>query len=258
MITSTQNPKIKEIRGLQARSKTRRAAGAFVVEGVRLAEEALQAGWQPQLVIYTEDLNERGLALVEAWQSQSVAVEAVSDHVMAAASDTQTPQGILLVLPMQIMPTPDQLDFALILDQMRDPGNLGTLLRTAAAAGAGAIFLPPGTVDVYAPKVIRSAMGAHFHLSIQALTWEAIEAQCKLYSLQVFLAAAGNGTPYTQADFSQPLALLIGGEAHGAGQHAHHLATTAVHIPMPGTAESLNAAVAAAILTFEVVRQRTQ
>ena len=101
-------------------------------------------------------------------------------------------------------------------------------------------------------------MGAHFHLSIQALTWEAIEAQCKLYHLQVFLAAAGNGTPYTQADFSQPLALLIGGEAHGAGQHAHQLATTEVHIPMPGTAESLNAAVAAAILTFEVVRQRGQ
>jgi TrmH family RNA methyltransferase len=257
MITSTQNPKIKEIRGLQARSKNRRAAGAFVVEGVRLAEEALQAGWQPQLVLYTEDLSERGLTLVEGWQSQSVPVEVVSPHVMQAASDTQTPQGILLVLPMQALPIPAKLDFALILDQMRDPGNLGTLLRTAAAAGAGAVFLPPGTVDAFSPKVVRAAMGAHFHLSIQTLTWEAIEAQCKLYHLQVFLAAAGDGTAYTQADFRQPLALLIGGEAHGAGERAHQLATTAVHIPMPGKAESLNAAVAAAILSFEVVRQRT-
>ena len=256
MITSVQNPKIKEIRGLQARSKQRRAAGAFVVEGVRLAEEAMQAGWQPQLVLYTADLSERGQALVEGWRSQGIPVETVADHVMQAASDTQTPQGILLVLALQALPIPAALDFALILDRMRDPGNLGTLLRTAAAAGAGAVFLPPGTVDAFAPKVVRSAMGAHFHLPVHALTWEEIEAQCTQHNLQVFLAAAGSGTAYTQADFRQPLALLIGGEAHGAGQRAHQLATTAIHIPMPGTAESLNAAVAAAILTFEVVRQR--
>jgi TrmH family RNA methyltransferase len=257
MITSVQNTKIKEIRGLQARGKHRRDAAAFVAEGVRLAEEAMQAGCLPQLVLYTEDLNARGMALVEGWQNQSVPVEAVAPHVMQAASDTQTPQGILLVLPLQILPYPTKLDFALILDRMRDPGNLGTLLRTAAAAGVGAVFLPPGTVDAFAPKVVRAAMGAHFHLPVHALSWAEIEAQCKLYNLQVFLAAAGSGTAYTQADFRQPLALLIGGEAHGAGERAHQLATTEVHIPMPGTAESLNAAVAAAVLAFEVVRQRT-
>ena len=257
MITSTHNPKIQNVRLLQARSRERRQAQAFVVEGVRLVEEALAARWQAQLVLHTQDLNARGLEAVDGFRSQGAQVEMVSEEVMSAASDTQTPQGILAVLPMRTLPIPENLDFVFIADAVRDPGNLGTMLRTAAAAGVQAVFLPPATVDLYSPKVVRAAMGAHFRLAIHVLNWSEIRSQMKAANLQVYLAAAATGTPYTETDFRLPLALLIGGEASGAEPEGQQLADAQVHIPMPGQVESLNAAIAAGVLLFEVVRQRS-
>ena len=256
MITSTHNPKIQWVRLLQSRPKERRQAQAFIVEGVRLAEEALAAGWGAQLVLYTREAGERGQAVVAGFAAQGAAVEEVAPQVLLAASDTQTPQGLLAVLPQRPLELPEALDFAFIPDGVRDPGNLGAMLRTAAAAGVGAVFLPPGTADPYAPKVVRAGMGAHFRLPVRQQTWEEIRAHLHAASLRIFLAAAGAGKPYTQADFRSPLALIIGGEAEGAGPEAHSLAEARVHIPMPGGIESLNAAAAAAVLLFEVVRQR--
>jgi TrmH family RNA methyltransferase len=256
MITSTKNPKIQFIRSLQGQARQRREAQAFVVEGVRLAEEAQGAGLPAQLVLHTAGLGERGLAVVEGWARQGVQVEQVTPDVLRAASDTQTPQGILAVLPMQPLPLPNDLDFAFIPDGVRDPGNLGTMLRTAAAAGVGAVFLPEGSADAYAPKVVRAAMGAHFQMAVHTLAWEEIEGFLSRLSLNVYLAAARAGIPYTRADFRPPLALIIGGEAEGAGEHARRLARDTLHIPMPAQVESLNAAVAAGILLFEAVRQR--
>ncbi len=260
MITSTRNPRIKWLRDLQAHGRVRREAGMFVVEGVRLVEEALAAGIHPQWVIYTPDLGARGQQIVDGFSRSGVSVEQVTAQVLKAASDTETPQGILAVLPARLLPLPPAPDFVLILDELRDPGNLGTILRTAAAAGVQAVLLSPGSVDPYAPKVLRSAMGAHFHLPVHIQTWPEIEAALTppgaARSLAVFLAHAGGGVAYTQADMRQPLALIVGGEAAGAGQQARALAFQRVHIPMPGRVESLNAAVAAAILLFEVVRQR--
>jgi TrmH family RNA methyltransferase len=112
-------------------------------------------------------------------------------------------------------------------------------------------------VDLYSPKVVRAAMGAHFRLPVKPLTWQAIETHLQSHRLQVFLTAARAGSPYTATDLSGPLAIVIGGEAQGAGEQARRLATGMVHIPMPGQVESLNAAVAAAVLLFEVVRQRS-
>lgn len=258
MITSTHNPKIQNIRALQARSRARRAAQSFVVEGVRLAEEAVAAGWEAQLALYSADLEARGRAVVDTFAARGVEVEEVTPQVMRAASDTQTPQGILVVLPLRPLPLPEVLDFAFIPDGVRDPGNLGTMLRTAAAAGVGAVFLPPGTVDPFSPKVLRAGMGAHFRLPIHSYSWEEIGARLQAGALEVYLAAAGAGQAHTRSDFRQPLALIIGGEAEGAGSEAQHLAGARVHIPMPGGVESLNAAIAAGILMFEVVRQRTE
>jgi TrmH family RNA methyltransferase len=178
--------------------------------------------------------------------------------VLRAASDTQAPQGILAVLAQRSLPLPEPLDFAFIPDGVRDPGNLGSMLRTAAAAGAGAVLLPAGTVDGFAPKVVRSGMGAHFRLPVHACPWDEIRRLVQDSGLSVYLAAAGDGLPYTQADFRGPLALVIGGEAEGAGSEAQALAHQRVSIPMPGGVESLNAAAAAAILLFEVVRQRKE
>jgi RNA methyltransferase, TrmH family len=257
MITSAQNPKIKWLRNLQRSSRERREAGVFVAEGVRLLEEALAAGWQAQALYCTEELDERAQRLVDGFVAVGALHELVTPAVLAAASDTETPQGLLAVLHFKELPFPPFLDFAFIPDQMRDPGNLGTMLRTAAAAGVGAVLLPPDGVDPFSPKVLRSGMGAHFHLPLLQLDWEQIAGLVERHALRVYLAEAGAGQEYTQADFRLPLALVIGGEAEGAGPQARRLAAERVYIPMPGGSESLNAAVAAGILLFEVLRQRS-
>jgi TrmH family RNA methyltransferase len=258
MITSSQNPRVQWVKQLQARSKARRESGAFVVEGVRLVEEALQTGWGTMMLLHTSDLEPRGRAVLDGYIRRGVPVEEVTPQVLKAVSDTETPQGLLAVLEMRALPTPPDPELVLIPDGVRDPGNLGSMLRSAAAAGADLVCLPAGTVDAYAPKVVRSAMGAHFRLPLLSTNWDDIQNLLERCGLAVFLAVAGQGILYTQADFRSPLAMIIGGEAAGAGDRARSLPHQALHIPMPGGMESLNAAAAAAILLFEVVRQRSQ
>jgi TrmH family RNA methyltransferase len=261
MITSQRNPKIQYVRSLIARARRRREAQAFIVEGVRLAEEALAANRVPELVLFTAALGSRGLDLVRQFEADGAEVLETADHVLQAISDTRTSQGILVVLPILPPDLPPTLDFILIVDNVRDPGNLGTILRTADAAGVQAVFLPPGAVDPYAPKVVRAAMGAHFQLPIISLSWKAIRGHLAPSggepAVQVYLSAANEGLLYTQADFRSPLALIVGSEAEGVSDVARDLAHDRIYIPMPGEPESLNVAVAAGILLFEIVRQRS-
>ena len=190
---------------------------------------------------------------VERLRSRGVEVEEVSESLMKSLSETESPQGILAVLTETRLPIPDSLNFILIPDQIRDPGNLGTLLRSAAATDVQAVFLPPETSDVFAPKVVRAGMGAHFRVPIREMGWDEIEAQIK--GLRVLIADM-NGTSCWKTDLHQPLALIVGGEAEGASEAARKLATQKISIPMDGNVESLNAGVAGSVLMFEVVRQR--
>lgn len=256
MITSLHNPKIKEIRYLNAAAKHREKSGLYAAEGIRLLEEALQAGQRPELVIYTEDLDQRGAALLENFQSLSVPCEPVTSQVLQAASDTESPQGILAVLPISPLALPDKPDLLLILDAIRDPGNLGTLMRTCLAAGADGLLLGPGTVDPYSPKVVRSAMGAHFRLPVIGASWKEITSLTR--EMDLYLADMGQGKSLWEADLTRPLGIILGGEAHGPGKQARALAGESLHIPMAAAAESLNAAIAGAILLFEVKRQRAR
>jgi len=256
MITSAHNSKIQLVRGLLGRSKERGEAEAFVAEGVRLVEEALRAAWPFRFVLAGENMSERGRALVAELQARGVEMEIVPNNLMHSISETDSSQGILAVLEYSQLPIPQSLDFVLILDRIRDPGNLGTLLRTAAAAGVQAVFLPPETAEAFAPKVVRAGMGAHFWLPIQPLTWDEICTTTQ--GLKIHLADMVGSIACWQADFRRPLALIVGGEAEGASQPARELATCRVSIPMPGRSESLNAAAAGAILMFEVVRQRSR
>jgi TrmH family RNA methyltransferase len=256
MITSAQNLKLKLARALLGRPKERREAGAFVAEGVRLIEEAQASGWPFRFVLAGETLSERGSALAARLQAQGVDVEPVSDALLNSLSETGSSQGLLAVLEQTPLPIPDKLTFVLILDQIRDPGNLGTLLRSAAAAGVQAVFLPPETTDAFAPKVVRAGMGAHFRLPVQASGWDEIRAHTA--GLQVYLAEMEGAVSCWRADFRTPLALVVGGEAEGASPEARTLASEQVYIPMPGGSESLNAAVAGSILMFEVLRQRSR
>ena len=256
-LTSIKNPRIQQIRKLQSSARARRSEQLFVVEGIRLVEEALGSGRNPERVLYTEDLPARGREILTRFAAKGVEVTPLAPDVMQAASDTQTPQGILAVMPWLDLPLPVSLDFVVVIDGLRDPGNLGTILRTALAAGVQAVFLPPGCVDPYSPKVVRAAMGAHFKLALSTLEWDHIQALFEAQGLTPFLADSSGGQPHHQADLKIPLALIIGGEAAGAGREAQRLAVQRVHIPMTGAAESLNAAVAASVLMFEVSRQRT-
>jgi TrmH family RNA methyltransferase len=255
MITSSQNPKLKQVRALLGRPKERREAGAFVAEGVRLVEEAARANWPVRFLLYSADLSERGREVVQKQKLKGVEVEEVSPELLHSQAETETPQGILAVLEMRDLPAPSSPDFLLVLDRVRDPGNLGTLLRAAEAAGVQSVLLPPETTDAFAPKVVRAGMGAHFRLPIRATTWEAIAQISKSAKLQIFLAEM-NGLSCWEADLRQPLALIIGGEADGASEQARAVANEQISIPMAGRAESLNAAVAGSILMFEVERQR--
>jgi TrmH family RNA methyltransferase len=171
-------------------------------------------------------------------------------------SETETPQGILAVLELTQLPIPSHPNFILIPDQIRDPGNLGTLLRTAAAAGVQVVLLPPETTDAFAPKVVRAGMGAHFRLPIRTLSWEEVGQVVRSAGLQVYLADM-NGQSCWGTDLRQPVALVIGSEADGASEAARKLAHQKIAVPMKGNVESLNAGVVGSILMFEVVRQRS-
>jgi TrmH family RNA methyltransferase len=256
VITSSSNEKVKCVRKLQNQNSVRHRDKRFVMEGVRLVEEVIRASIVPTLVFYTEALaNEaRGKALLATLRALDAPCYAVSESVMEDCSDTVTPQGILAVLPFPELAPPDPLTFALIADRLRDPGNLGTLLRTALAAGVEQVLLAPGTVDFSNPKVVRSAMGAHFRLPIADADWDTIAET--VTDCDVWLAAAGGRKLYTEVDWTRPAALIIGSEAHGASEQAQALADDRVSIPIRPAVESLNAAVAAAVILFEAVRQR--
>ncbi len=254
MITSTSNPKVKWVRALQAKRKAREEERLFVVEGIRMAREAVAAGVPARLVMHSEGLDARGRGLVNSLARLGAEVETVSDSVMAACSDTETPPGLLAVVSRPALPLPRPLTLALVADGLADPGNLGTLLRTALAAGAEGVFLTGPTVDPYNPKVVRGAMGAHFHLPIAALAPGEVAAA--LEGLHIWIAEAGQGLSHSAVDWHPPSALVVGSEADGPGEAVRGLAAGRTHIPISPAAESLNAAVAAAVILFEIARQR--
>ncbi len=259
MITSSQNSKIKEVRSLLNQKGIRLQTGKLVLEGVRLVEEALQAGTAIDFILYSDTLSERGKKLLSVLQQQSIALEEAASSVMQSLSDTETSQGILAVVNFLYAPCPIHPDFLVLLDQIRDPGNMGTLLRTSVAAGAEAILITAGCVDVTNPKVVRSAMGAHFRIPIVQTGFHEINHLLhsrKDQPIHMWISDVNQGTPYWQADLREACLLAVGGEAEGVSPEIQSLPHQKIHIPMPGKTESLNAAVAAAILEFEVVRQR--
>jgi TrmH family RNA methyltransferase len=256
MISSVKNPKVQQVKALLGRAKDRRQAGAFVIEGVRLAEEALASGWPVRQAFYTAELDGRGQNAVRELKARRAAAEEVSTHVMEAMADTKSPQGLLLELELRELPLPAKPSLVLVLDGVGDPGNMGTLLRSAAAAATDAVILAPGSVDAFAPKVLRSGMGAHFRLPIVEMDWGRIAKFLSENKLATYIAEADAGKAYDDVDLAQNVALVIGGEAHGLSGGAERLNATPVQIPMPGKIESLNAATAGSLLLFEAVRQR--
>lgn len=259
-LTSIHNPRLQLLRELVNKRSAREEHGQFVVEGVRLAEEVLQHGILPSALFISNMISSRAQAILEECTSKGIETFSVPDEIFQKAADTENSQGVIMTLPLLHLPLPEKLDFVIVLDQVRDPGNVGTILRTAAAAGVQAVLMPPGNADVYSPKVVRAGMGAHFHMSLVSADWASIDKICKKREppLKLLLAESGGGKSCWEHDLRPPVGLVIGGEAEGASEEARSHCDDLIYIPMPGKFESLNAAVAASILIFETVRQRNQ
>ncbi|MDX1993175.1 MAG: RNA methyltransferase [bacterium] len=251
IITSLQNERVKLAHGLQTRARTRRKERKIVLEGAKLIQEALDRRHKPFFAFYQPDTAD--YEMVAALQDRKVELFQVNGEVMRHASDMETPSGLLAVFPLPVPPLPKSPRHVLIFDNLRDPGNMGTMLRTAAAAGVDVALLSPGCADPYNPKTLRSGMGAHFRLPVVEAEWYEIRDYCD--GLTVYLAAGDGTLRYDRADWKKPWALIIGSEGEGAGRQAEEIATTRIHIPMAAQTESLNAAVAAGVVLFEAARQ---
>ncbi len=251
MITSLANPKVKYIRRLQNERRFRQKEQLFIFEGTRWLKEFLSTPLRPTLIFYTAVWQERHDPIL---QQLDVPIQIVTPEVMSAISDTETPQGVLGVVPIQPISISDQPSLLLLLDAVTNPGNLGTMLRSAAAAGVDGVLLSPGCVDPYNPKVIRGGMGAHLRLPIHQANWDTIGQQ--IAHTNVWVASAEGEQTYTAVSWQTPSTLIIGGEANGATEQSLNLATGKIAIPMHAATESLNAAVAASVILFEAARQR--
>jgi len=253
-INSPNNDKVRFVKALQRR-KVRHKERKFVVEGVRLVEDALGAGCVPAFVFWRpeQESSQRAEALLQRILTVTTEVYAVGPHIIKLLSDTVTPQGILAVFPFVEL-IPPRRDLLLILDGIQDPGNFGALLRSAEAAGVDQVILAPGTVDVFNPKVVRAGAGAHFRLPLTDLSWSEITALTQ--NCLVRLADGSSPIAYYTVDWRRSVALIVSNEGSGPSWEALRLAAERVAIPMKGGTEALNVSVAGSIILFEAARQR--
>lgn len=250
-IESPGNQKIKYLRSLATRSGRTRER-SFLVEGVRLIEAAVAAGAEPSLVIYSTtapEENERLVALLERLP-QSACWDAVP-AIVEMVSETVTPQGIVAAFPLAEGPIPER-GLVVVTDAVADPGNVGTLLRTAAAAGAAGFAYLPGTADPFSPKVVRAGMGAHWQVPLARLTVEGLGAAAGRGG---WLAVSRDGVNYDEATWQPDGFLVVGSEARGTRAAVADLGFERVTIPLAAGVESLNSAIAGAVLIFEARRQ---
>lgn len=257
MITSTSNAQIKEIMALLKKSKERKEKKAFVIEGRKMFEEICQ---DPSRVVkaYFSDsyVKEQyaGKALPE------IPCEIVADSVFDSMAETVTPQGVLAIVKMPEYSLEDMISEAgtlILLENLRDPGNLGTIIRTAEAAGVAGVILSKESVDIYNPKVIRSTMGAVYRVPfLYVEDFMALLQMLREQDVRLLAAHLKGQKTFDKADYSGKVGILIGNEANGLSEEASELANEKVLIPMAGSVESLNAAVAAALLMYEAFRKQ--
>lgn len=224
-----------------------------------MVAEAVGASWPLIVALYDPDRAGGDGELASLVAKIPTAVEA-SPKVIKHAGDTATPQGILAAAKMAgFSARVDPADpIVLVMDGIGDPGNAGTLLRSALGAGVRSVLASRGNVDLFAPKVVRGGMGAHFHLELGVdLSWEEIGASLG-QGRAVVVADARAQPPYYRFDWRRPSALVVGGEAHGPSDEALRQATARVSIPLAAGVESLNAAVAGSVILFEAKRQREE
>lgn len=242
-ILSVKNPQIKEWKKRLAK-KERDKTGTFLVEGFHLVEEAFKADSIIDLIV-SEDID------VPAWDYGDTPITIVTKEIIKELSDTETPQGILALCKQQshpeILPTAQTF---IAIDQVQDPGNLGTIIRTADAAGIDAVIIGEGTVDIYNPKVVRSGQGSHFHLPIIKANLASFMDELKERNIPIYGTALENGRDYREVEKTATFCLIVGNEGNGVRKEVLSKTDTNLYIPIYGKSESLNVAVAAGILMY--------
>lgn len=254
MITTSQNKQVKRILKLKKSARERRKEQLFLVEGIRMFEEI--PADRLYKVYATEEFQKAHQEMFSKMEP-----ELVSPQVMKEISDTMTPQGVLALVKMkefQMEQLAEENALLLVLENLQDPGNLGTILRTGEGAGVTGIIMSRDTVDIYNPKVIRSTMGSIFRVPfVYADNMEQVMEFLKKNQITAY-AAHLDGTNYTKEDYNKGTAFFIGNEGNGLSRELTRAADHMIRIPMNGKVESLNAAMAAGLLMYEARRQREE
>ncbi|MCR4803440.1 MAG: 23S rRNA (guanosine(2251)-2'-O)-methyltransferase RlmB [Lachnospiraceae bacterium] len=259
MITNSSNVQIKNLIKLQEKARTRREQNAFVVEGKKMFEEAKGLGVVKRA--YATPTYIDGLNVSEQEYFQGVDYEIIDEKVMKDASDTMTPQGILAIVEKPSYTLEEMVSgetaSLLLLEDLRDPGNLGTIIRTAEGAGIDGVIMSKETVDLFNPKVVRSTMGSIFRVPfLYTDDFYEVVSQLKEKSVSVVATDLQGKNSYDGEVYEKKTAIVIGNEANGISEKMRESADVLVRIPMEGKLESLNASVAAGIMMYELYRQR--
>ncbi|MDI6619865.1 MAG: RNA methyltransferase [Clostridiales bacterium] len=259
IIKSRDNDILKLARKLKIK-KYRRELGLYVIEGLRFIEDAVMSNAPVRFCMCSESLKgERAERLFKNLHDKSIRLYMLKDELFKDICDTKNPQGIIAIIERKnytVESIRKDASFLILADRLQDPGNLGTIIRTADAANADGIIVSDGTVDPYSPKVLRSTMGSIFHIPVVAGDLiDAIKA-LKKQGFNVYASSLDGDNSYFDFDYCLKTAIVIGNEANGIDEEIFNLSDKFIKIPMLGRAESLNAAVAGGILMFEVVKQR--
>jgi RNA methyltransferase, TrmH family len=257
MLTSTQNPLVKHIRKLHS-AKERRETGLFLLEGTHLIQEALAVKYPLKTLCCTEQWQAYHPELWSIVLTTCDRVESVSDEVMKAIATTVTPDGVVAIAPRMAIPTPPiPAHLTIVLSSVRDPGNLGTMIRTAAAAGADGLWVSQDSVDLDNPKVLRASAGQWFRLAmgVSANLAELVTSY-QQRGVRVIATTSHTEIGYWDIDLRSPTLILLCNEGAGLSDELAALADLSVKIPMAQGVESLNVATAAALMLYEVRRQR--
>ena len=262
MIENTSGKQMKNLISLIGKGRTRNEQGLFVAEGVRILSEAPLESVER---IYVSESFIREYHKEEYYPKIRAVLdekgwEVLSDKVFAQVTDTKTPQGIMAVLKMPVYDFNEQINRAcnvLFLDEVRDPGNLGTIIRTAEGAGFSMLVMSKGCVDIFNPKVVRSTMGAVYRLPfVYVDSLQETLSVCKDIGFEIYAAHLDGTDDYAKIEYAPKTGIIIGNEANGICDEVKAEATKLIRIPMEGKVESLNAAIAAAVLMYEVYRRK--
>ncbi len=259
-VSSPQNPLLKEYRKLQGSSRQRRIKNRIALEGPNLVREALKAGIVPEVLLYTENYYEESGKAWLASLPTSVKQVILTPDLFISIAATDTPQPVAAIVPRNFGETAVPADsktyrLILVLDRIRDPGNMGAIIRTAAAAGVDIIYYTPESADPFNPKVLRATAGTVFSVKVEeARKPLELIRNLKQNGVQLIAADARSRRSHWSVAYKLPAALLVGNESEGISRELKNEADLTVSIPLSGSVESLNAAVASAVILYEIIR----